>query len=138
MSDDKLKCYGTWSVTTEGDEEGRSIRQLGNYTGYVDEIALHLANKCYYTLEFHPIDTTPSKNLVPKRAVVHIKFAHDVGEIPIDKVKTLFDGRPVSVEESNYYRSFELTYNKPEEIVIKNALAKLTDEEILILGLNKK
>lgn len=44
--------YGTFEVTTEGDCEGRSVRHLGTFTGYIDEIAFALADKCYYSLRF--------------------------------------------------------------------------------------
>lgn len=38
--------YGTFKVTTEGDCEGKSVRHLGTFTGYIDEIAFALADKC--------------------------------------------------------------------------------------------
>ena len=34
------EVFGTWEVTTEGDVEGRTTKNLGNFTGYIDEIAL--------------------------------------------------------------------------------------------------
>lgn len=45
---------GWWKVTTEDDEEGRTTRELGTFHGHVAEIALHLANKCFYSLRFVP------------------------------------------------------------------------------------
>ena len=42
------KVYGLWNVTTEGDCEGRSVRNLGTYEGNIDEIAFALADKCFY------------------------------------------------------------------------------------------
>lgn len=47
---------GWWKVTTEGDCEGRTTTQLGEYYGHVAEIAFHLADKCYYKLTFDAID----------------------------------------------------------------------------------
>ena len=38
MKKEYRELYGTWSVTTEGDVEGKSTTNLGTYTGYVDEI----------------------------------------------------------------------------------------------------
>ena len=38
----EYKNYGTFKVTTEG----RSIKDLGVHTGYIDEIAFALADKC--------------------------------------------------------------------------------------------
>lgn len=43
---------GWWYVTTEGDCEGRTIRNLGHHYGHVAEIAFELANKCMYSLRF--------------------------------------------------------------------------------------
>jgi hypothetical protein len=45
---------GWWSVSTEGDEEGRSTSALGSFHGHIAEIALHLSNKCFYSLRFVP------------------------------------------------------------------------------------
>lgn len=42
--------FGIWHVTTEGDCEGRSPRDLGFHEGYIDEIALALADKCFYEI----------------------------------------------------------------------------------------
>ena len=47
--------YGYWIVTTEGDCEGRTTKTLGTFKGYIDDIALSLANKCYYSLCFTKI-----------------------------------------------------------------------------------
>lgn len=61
--------FGIWHVTTEGDCEGRSTRDLGIHEGYIDEIALALADKCYYSLCFvainiHSLDMTPTRKTV--------------------------------------------------------------------------
>lgn len=45
--------FGIWHVTTEGDCEGRSTRDLGIHEGYIDEIALALADKCCSIMRFH-------------------------------------------------------------------------------------
>ena len=39
----QYKAFGWWHVTTEGDDEGRTTRDLGYHYGYLDEIALRLA-----------------------------------------------------------------------------------------------
>lgn len=61
--------FGIWHVTTEGDCEGRSPRDLGFHEGYIDEIALALADKCFYSLYFvainiHSLDITPTRKTV--------------------------------------------------------------------------
>lgn len=53
---------GWWSVSTEGDDEGRTTTQLGTHYGHVAEIAFSLANKCFYSLSFEPLDD----NVPPK------------------------------------------------------------------------
>lgn len=57
---------GVWRVTTEGDCEGRSVRQLGTYEGHVLDIAKQLAGQAYYQLDFRrvepkKVDTGPAK-----------------------------------------------------------------------------
>lgn len=64
--------FGIWHVTTEGDCEGRSPRDLGFNEGYIDEIALALADKCFYSLYFvainiHSLDMTPTRKTVITR-----------------------------------------------------------------------
>ena len=51
---------GWWKVTTEGDEEGRSTRDLGAHYGHVAEIAFHLADKVFYTLQFEAVTNPPA------------------------------------------------------------------------------
>ena len=48
----KFDEYGVWEVYTEGDCEGRSVRDLGAYQGKISDIAVFLKDKCYYTLRF--------------------------------------------------------------------------------------
>ena len=50
------KADRVWTVTTEGDCEGRSVRKLGIYKGHLTDIAAFLSDKVYYALQFEPID----------------------------------------------------------------------------------
>lgn len=55
----KAKFYGpvqVWRVTTEGDCEGRTTRDLGEFYGHIAEIAFSLADKVYYSLHFSPVE----------------------------------------------------------------------------------
>jgi hypothetical protein len=106
-----MNPYGTWEVTTEGDCEGRSIRHLGTFTGYFDEIAFALAKKCYYALDFKRVenldqfDKTPTKNKV----VVRIwDFGKD-----IRYYERLLIDRGVFVKKSNIYESVTLHRTNP-------------------------
>jgi len=128
--------HGTWSVTTEGDVEGRSVRQLGTFTGFVDEIALHLADKCYYSLTFKKIE--PVKEFTPKKEKVHVQFDIDSGtwdsikkDEGLAEVRRTFSDRPVTISESNYYASFLIESHNADE---QQALSKLSEEEKRALG----
>lgn len=47
---------GWWDVSTSGDEEGKTVNNLGTHYGHIAEIAFHLANKSFYGLRFSPAD----------------------------------------------------------------------------------
>ena len=136
----KQDTYGTWLVTTEGDVEGRTIHTLGVFTGYIDEIAFHLANKCYYTLHFKETETKPQYESFG--GMVNIRVDSDTKgwrseDISLDGIRERFSDRAVKITEGNYYRSFNIQSRDAidKEKIRKNALAKLTDEEKKILGL---
>ena len=132
-----MNVYGTFKVTTEGDVEGRTTRDLGVYSGFIDEIALHLADKSFYTLNFQEVifDDQPQ---VPTKDSVHISFDYTL-KLDEKKVKELFKDRPVDVKVSNYYKSFVISKPISEEEKLENikraALKKLTKEEKEALGL---
>ena len=46
---------GKWKVTTEGDVEGRSTKNLGIHEGHVADIAARLRKHCYYSLKFEAV-----------------------------------------------------------------------------------
>lgn len=129
--------YGTWEVFTEGDCEGKSTRFLGTFTGHVDEIALHLACKCEYTLNFkREKDSTPL--LEPTKSCVDVQFIDDYGTPSqfksLNGLKEVLKDRPVQVTHSKYYKSFKITTDDKEEVERQEALAKLTLKEREILG----
>ena len=143
MNNDKIEDYknpyGTWKVTTEGDVEGRSTRQLGTYTGYIDEIAFALADKCYYELHFtkvHPEEL----DLTPKKSMVVVGFDYESGINKFnkqDKVdylnNNLLKDRPCFAE----YRDNGLVLTTKQETLEdkrQKVLAKLTEEERRLLG----
>lgn len=136
MKEAYKNIYGTWNVTTENDVEGKSIKNLGTFTGYVDEIALHLADKCVYSLTFKKVQ--PVSEYIPKKRDVHVQFDIDSGtwdNLDINEIRNIFNDRPVSIEKSNYYASFIIISHKIPENVKQNALNKLTEEEKEALGL---
>lgn len=52
----KVPPVGKWHVTTEGDCEGRTTRDLGYHEGHIADIALNLAGSAYYSLSFRPAE----------------------------------------------------------------------------------
>jgi hypothetical protein len=142
------KGFGVWEVTTEGDCEGRSVRQLGRYEGYLDQIALSLSDKAYYSLQFKLI--LPEEQILPTpiRSTAPVGFAFDTAIRTMSKaeqisfVSEMLADRPVVVR-SGTYSPFELVSGKsPEEIERSEkeakraqALAKLSDEDRALLGL---
>lgn len=144
MKRQEYSVYGVFKVTTEGDCEGRSTRDLGTYEGYIDEIAFALADKCCYSLEFHKINPKKFKlNMTPKRKSVDILFDIDSGTWDLkgkDRIKyfeNLFKDRDIEVSNSNSYACVKISTNKKtKEEKRQEILNRLTDEEKEILGLN--
>ena len=108
--------FGTWTVTTEGDCEGRTTRQLGTYIGNIDEIARALAHQATYGLTF-----TQSKDLPPltqnnARDSVDIRFGvTDMADVSKEMraaiVQQVLSGRPVTVSPSTGYNSVTLEFD---------------------------
>lgn len=117
-----------YSVKTENDVEGNTLKDLGLYKGKIEDIAFHLADKCYYKLYITPhkpkvIEVT---GINPTHLSVHIDTTNSVFEIKNDKI---------NIENGKYYNSVKLIFNNEEEYKRMKALSKLTDEEKKLLGL---
>ncbi len=136
MAEEQFRIYDTWEVTTQGDEEGLTKRHLGAFTGYVDEIAFHLADKQFVSLYFKRVQPVSYKE---NGHTVNISF--DKGSLKSVKseegfntIVDAFKGRPASVEKSNRYETITLISSHKESIQKQQILAKLTEEERAILG----
>lgn len=144
MDRQEYPVYGLFNVTTEGDCEGRTIKDLGTYEGYIDEIAFALADRCYYSLTFHQMNPEEVKlDMTPKRKEVNIELDIDSGTWDLkvkDRIKyfeNLFKDRDVKVSNGNSYAGVKISTNKKtKEEKRQEILNKLTDEEKEILGLN--
>lgn len=120
LAESYKKAYGFWEVTTEGDCEGRSVSRLGIYEGYIDEIALALADRCYYSLCFRPIDPR-ALDLTPKRKSVEISF--DIGSNTWDMdnegivaaFKEVLKDRPVYVHKGRLFSSVNISTEEESE-----------------------
>lgn len=100
-----MEPYGLWKVSTEGDCEGRSTRQLGIFRGNYYEIALYLAEHCCYTLRFEKLDE--NKFNCPKvwtRDEVDVSFADCIG---IDRKEML-----KNVPQYAPDKDFEFTFGR--------------------------
>lgn len=142
-----FNIYGTWIVTTEGDVEGRSTTNLGTFTGYVDEIALYLADKACYSLSFARTVDPNAIKYKPSRQEVNVTFrdSKELGygvtdDVRVQRMVELFKDRPVTIANNNYYASAKIISN--EKVLTKQerrkiALSKLSSDEIDLLGLNE-
>lgn len=138
---DYTNPYGSWEVTTEGDCEGRSTRNLGVYIGYIDDIAFALADQCCYSLRFTRVSTdVPTPKIASGEVSVSLDIKSKTWDMSnADRVRhfrQLLCGRnDVTVSEGQYYASVILHRKNLEDVKRGIALAKLTDEEKRLLGL---
>lgn len=130
-----MKRY--WSVSTEGDCEGHTTRQLGVYYGHIDEVALHLADKQYYSLSFAPLPDPQDIILTVTRKSACISLSAGSREELVSYLKD----RPVEIRNSNQYKTVTI-YSTSTDVLEtldaaarKKALEKLTAEERKLLGL---
>ena len=140
-SKDYKNPYGLWRVTTEGDCEGRSTKNLGIYQGYIDDIAFALADKCSYVLQFEKICTDIPK---PTKAIPKVAVSLDIksgtwdlnSEERVNFFRNMLPGRNIRVFDSNFATSITLENTNIEQTKREIALAKLTSEEKSLLGLS--
>lgn len=137
-TDKKIDVYGLWQVSTEGDCEGRSSRNLGVWEGFIDDIALHLADRVMYNLWITPVDINKvTEKPMARRVDVYINsIAHIDAKERLDIATRAFAHRNVRISESNYYGAFVINNNTSEEEILRaSALSKLTAAERKVLGL---
>jgi hypothetical protein len=141
INEEYKKLLGYWNVTTEADCEGSKVKNLGRFYGYVDEIALHLADKCYYSLCFCKANPDKEIKYEQKRKSVNVMFGinSNTWDMSNDKLifemKDLFKNRNVNILPSSYYASFTIESKNFEEYEKEKALKKLTEREKELLGL---
>lgn len=130
--------YGYWQVSTEGDEEGKSIRNLGVFHGNIDEIAFALADRVMWSLSFKPID--PDNIPISKEYKTKIDIYLDLQGVSYSDSKTREHIIRAMLAETNIEVKNSGSYGKvllirPEdpdrikEAKIKTVLNKLTNEE---------
>lgn len=130
--------YGYWQVSTEGDEEGKSIRNLGVFLGNIDEIAFALADKVMWSLDFKQIN--PDDIPAPKNYKTRIDIYLDLKDVSCGDSNARFNIMREMLKDTNISVMNGPGYGKvslirPEdpdrirEAKIETALNKLTDEE---------
>lgn len=139
MSKNRI-TYGTWKVTTDGDCEGRSTRQLGIHEGYLEDIAFALAPQAMYDLTFELADTKCALPL-PTRNEVFVKLYSPSGGYSRVKLMEMLNAAGVKNEKGNFYESVRLFSGQTKEEMDHNtaleklAKAGLTASEKKALGL---
>ncbi len=137
---EKEYVYGTWEVYTEGNDVLDKVL-IGTYTGYVDEIALSLADKTNYMLEFKKIEDTDKYKPIADEVTIRFDDNAKINEYAHNKyiyeMKKLFKDRPVDIEENGVGSMFKIVADEKlkKEIIKNRALAKLSEEEKEVLGL---
>lgn len=140
-------AFGFWKVTTQGDCEGRTTRNLGVHLGWVDEIAFALAGSACYDLCFEAVDPEAlPKNSTAKQ--VSISFANTYSmkrDQRLAHAAEILADRPCRLAIDNYGNiglsrgesSAEIEAAK--RVAAKNRLQKklenlLSTEELELLG----
>lgn len=132
-----------WHVTTEGDCEGRTTKDLGVHHGYLDDVAFALAGNACYKLEFKLIDPLDWGRCVG-RTDVHVSLGiesktWDMRGLALeDYFRQMLSGRDVAVKASNYHASVQLVRGVDSErqeaarreMLRASARAKLSTEEL--------
>ena len=141
---------GLWTVTTEGDCEGRTVKQLGTFIGHFDDVALHLADQAYYGLRMK-YTTQKEQTLRKTGSEVEVSFdietgTWDIGTYPRAEIVRIWlknnDRTEVAVKEGKYYACVKLLGARTsaerkklaDAIDREKLLNKLTDREKELLG----
>jgi hypothetical protein len=92
---------------------------LGIYTGYIDEIALHLADRVAQELEFRKISDglqSNNKNYHRTAKEVFVRFHNESNTWEkiryknyLPELKEIFKDRNVSIDYGNYFATFKIT-----------------------------
>jgi hypothetical protein len=104
---------GWWYVTTEGDCEGKSTKQLGTFHGHICEIALGLAGAAYYKLHFQAV-AEPTYLLDPKDSTtVSVQSIADIAGNTVSEIEAKrlakFFGPEWKVESHNFFQTIKVS-----------------------------
>ena len=132
-----------WSVTTEGDSEGHSVKDLGTFYGHYVDIALALADKACYALHFERINEEDLKlPIMQTRDNVLIAFRDSSGiksDCMATSIRSAISDSGASVYAGMWEGYVSIQRAETEEMKKTKALNKLRNtlspEEMALLGL---
>lgn len=107
-SDFNTNPVGMWEVTTEGDCEGRTTKQLGVHEGHIVDIARNLASQTGYGLHFRKLKVSKTLRASPKfngPIKIGVYPQMSLADISFDTTK-----RNVSIETIGGPGGFSLTF----------------------------
>ena len=136
-----LPSYGVWEIKTESGVTRGALENVGTYIGYLDDILFALADRFHPTAHVQRVNDS-SFDGYKKATSVQVTFDYpqhtNCEEERLEFAKQIFAGRPgIAVEDGCFLGSVKIIDSNLIE-KRKAALAKLTMEEIEILGLGKK
>lgn len=137
-----IHIEGLWHVTTEGDCEGRSTKDLGTHYGRIDDIAFALGDQGGYSLRFDSVDARGWGAANPNRQTVNISLGIESKTwdlAPNDRLeffRRLFASSKTTVEECPYYASVTLRRTPSHDDLVASAKFKLTPAELGALAAN--
>lgn len=115
------KPEGLWHVSTQGDEEGRSTKQLGIHEGHIADIAYSLSGEVYYDLHFRPVQALAEVNRRAPKTNVHVVLDDSgttsmLSEARQAYFREMLKGRTdVKIKPSNYYGAVVFQFLKKEK-----------------------
>ena len=112
---------GLWKVTTEGDCEGRTTKNLGVHEGHIVDIAKKLSGEAYYVLRFENSKEAAPAKLKPACAYVEISLSISTGTWDMPSVereeafkkwlsKSPAKNTDYSIHRGNYFASIGLRF----------------------------
>jgi len=117
------KPEAMWRVTTQGDEEGRTTKQLGVHEGHIVDIAHKLSAESFYDLCFEPVLAVKKAEIREPRSSVHVTLGYDSGTTTMESSARqayframIKDRDDVKITESNYYGAVVFNFKKKEPV----------------------
>jgi hypothetical protein len=117
---EEKKSY--WKVTTAGDVEYRTRKDLGIYEGDIIDIAFHLADKEVYELFFERIYPVEVKEFKPTGDKVNVRV--DSMNYQSTKKHLSENDKDVIVNTGNIYKTVEL---RTKDAVIEDDITEIID-----------